>query len=781
MDSKNFFRSILKGKPSFPKVLVLFLALFLTITGFYLVYRSLAVTQEDFSTLTQHLNNISNNGWVQTEVDAANQMLLNENITAAEWKTYFDGYFAAYPFTNNLESYLGYPVFWWGTDKSHANLHQGIYSSMFSNINKIIGAGTLSDVNKRFIDNPKNTETYSNSFHFLRNIYSKSSSLDLKNTVYTGYKNIVSSRPDLFDSTIRFDTNTYPHLSRVRGQVYINLSEAYNFNPSLLGTQGKTDIANLIKLSGKYLDIWNAYSVFIIDNNGFDSTQLSVIYNFLQKVPSSLYRVSYITQIDFLGSSNISLKGNNGINIFGTKVGTYLEDGIDDGINNTTDGFTIALVHELNHTVDSNTIGGNAIFQTKKNKLISDAGTTVLNYIRSQVVRDAGVDFFQKAPQEFFASIANSYFQDSFATFNLTQERLKSGYVEPVKQLLFFADVYAQGGSTTKFYKIDNIGNITVTDVPVVRSGDKGTMIGLIINGIKYDYTSYVSPPSVSVSSPANGATISGTVNVSISASDNSSVTLTELYLDNNLLGSDNASPYTFSLDTTKLANGSHTILVKAYDGDGNVSSHSITVNVSNSLTDTIPPTVSLIKPINGATVSGTVDVSASASDNTAIAKVEFFIDNVLKNTQTTKGADGNYGFGWDSKTVSNGSHSIQTKAYDNAGNEGTSSTITVNISNVTPSSTSDTIAPQVSFINPSNGAKVSGKILINISATDNVGVSKINLYIDDKLTATLTSYPYTYSWNTRPKSVFVGSHTLRAEAFDAAGNKGTASITVVK
>jgi hypothetical protein len=95
---------------------------------------------------------------------------------------------------------------------------------------------------------------------------------------------------------------------------------------------------------------------------------------------------------------------------------------------------------------------------------------------------------------------------------------------------------------------------------------------------------------------------------------------------------------------------------------------------------DTTPPTTSITAPANGATVSGTVSVTASASDNVGVTSVQFYIDGSLAGTDTTSP----YSYSWDTTAVANGSHSIYSKAYDAAGNVGTSSTVTVTVSNST-------------------------------------------------------------------------------------------------
>jgi hypothetical protein len=87
----------------------------------------------------------------------------------------------------------------------------------------------------------------------------------------------------------------------------------------------------------------------------------------------------------------------------------------------------------------------------------------------------------------------------------------------------------------------------------------------------------------VSLTAPVGGSTLSGTINLSASASDNVGVTKVDFYCDSTVVGTATTSPYSVSWNTTSAANGSHTLLAKAYDGAGNsASSASITVTINN-------------------------------------------------------------------------------------------------------------------------------------------------------------------------------------------------------
>ena len=93
---------------------------------------------------------------------------------------------------------------------------------------------------------------------------------------------------------------------------------------------------------------------------------------------------------------------------------------------------------------------------------------------------------------------------------------------------------------------------------------------------------------------------------------------------------------------------------------------------------DTTPPSTSISSPVNGATVSGTVTVSASATDNVGVTKMELYIDGTLAVSATS----GPISYSWITTLAANGSHNLNTKAYDGAGNVGTSSTITITVNN---------------------------------------------------------------------------------------------------
>src|SRR5207302_6290417 len=113
---------------------------------------------------------------------------------------------------------------------------------------------------------------------------------------------------------------------------------------------------------------------------------------------------------------------------------------------------------------------------------------------------------------------------------------------------------------------------------------------------------------------------------------------------------------------------------------------------------DTTPPAVSITSPASGDTVFGTINVTASASDDRGVADVQFFLDGVF-------GADDTmapYATPWDTTTASDGSHTLTAVARDTSGNQTTSNPVTVTVSNASRRPTAvmryEETDPSVSF-----------------------------------------------------------------------------------
>jgi Zn-dependent metalloprotease len=182
---------------------------------------------------------------------------------------------------------------------------------------------------------------------------------------------------------------------------------------------------------------------------------------------------------------------------------------------------------------------------------------------------------------------------------------------------------------------------------------------------------------------------------------------------------------------------------------------------------DLQPPTAAITAPASGATVGGTVAVNVTASDDVGVTRVELLVDGALVGTDFSPP----YQLSWNSKTSANGPHTLTARAFDFAGKTGTSAGVPVTVDN-------DLTAPTVAITAPADGAVVSGIVAVTASASDNVGVSKVDFYVDGTLRGTDTSAPYQLLWDAGPVSA--GSHTLQARASDAENNEGTSPLVTV-
>lgn len=127
--------------------------------------------------------------------------------------------------------------------------------------------------------------------------------------------------------------------------------------------------------------------------------------------------------------------------------------------------------------------------------------------------------------------------------------------------------------------------------------GKNGCVRELYIDQIQVMDTSTPSPapdatiPTVSVTSPADGATVSGTTNVTVSATDNVAVTKVDFLINGNTVSTVTATPYAYTWDTTAVTNASYTLAATAYDAAGNVATSAPVAVTVNNVTPTPTPT----------------------------------------------------------------------------------------------------------------------------------------------------------------------------------------------
>ncbi len=402
------------------------------------------------------------------------------------------------------------------------------------------------------------------------------------------------------------------------------------------------------------------------------------------------------------------------------------------------------------------------------------------------------------------------------------------------------AALYLQGNPTASPAQV---ASALTTNATPGKVGSPGTgspnlllYTGFIGNGGE------TTPPTTTITAPAAGSTVQGTVTVSADASDNVGVTRVDFYAGGTLIGSDTSAPYSASWNTTTGGNGSVTLTSRALDAAGNLgTSAGVAVTVNNpgqasydstlraprcgtvgAVCDSgallngrnnLGPEPNQPNTINGSCADGasgtfhsdesldklrvfsggadfapgvTVTVQATVwawSTASADALDLYYAANANSPTWTLIGtivptAGGQQTLSATYTLPSGGTLQAIRGRFRYQGSAGSCGTgsyddhddLVFAVGGGTP----DTTPPTAAITAPANGATVSGSVTVSADASDNIGVTRVEFYAGATLIGSDTSAPYSASWNTA--AVANGAYTLTAQAFDAAGNTTTSA-----
>ena len=286
-------------------------------------------------------------------------------------------------------------------------------------------------------------------------------------------------------------------------------------------------------------------------------------------------------------------------------------------------------------------------------------------------------------------------------------------------------------------------------------------------------YASFISdstPPAAAISSPAEGATLSGIATITADVTDDFGVAGVQFKLGGANLGSeDTTAPYSVDWNTANALNGTQTLTVVATDSAGNVTTSSpITVTANN------PPKITVTSPTPSQTIADTsVTVTYTKSGDWLPGDgkhAHFRLDGGATKMDFDTDANQSYTF----TNVPGGSHTLEAIVANGSHEEQPGTGMSVNFTTTAP----DTIAPTVSITSPTEGATVQNTITLSADASDDREVLGVQFLLDgNNLGSEDTTAPFTLSWNTIPVSN--GTHTLSARARDSVNQTTSTAVNV--
>jgi len=444
-----------------------------------------SISDDDQNILIEHLGIMNENGYVQSSVSACQPIMGDSGYDWQDWDEFYWDYFHSIPPTSNLFQYIGYPMYYWFGDDIHYNHQKGMMRTLLDILTTVIGNQSGNNLGELFQDDINLRNSFFVCFSQLSGFVNSDNSVldeNSKQEILSELMQWVDNNQEYLLKSMDLNAFDYPYQGLIRRQAIMFLID---IEP--LTDERAEYLAQYLDFTGLYRDILTEHKLYIADNNGMSQSDLEYINNIMTFLPDTLTNLRYLSNNGYFyygtqSDDGVVIAGySGGVNTFST-VGGYVENGYPSDISPLyIDGFSVVVAHELNHRVDPDYIYINEELNARRFQLLDQAGLVDLNYLRSNV----GGEFFQNAPQEFIASIANLWFCSTEHTLNLALQRFENGYIEPLNQFLYFTELYATNSNNTQFYTVDTDANISMQSVPVFRNSDA------FINQFEYDNLNY--------------------------------------------------------------------------------------------------------------------------------------------------------------------------------------------------------------------------------------------------------------------------------------------------
>jgi hypothetical protein len=253
------------------------------------------------------------------------------------------------------------------------------------------------------------------------------------------------------------------------------------------------------------------------------------------------------------------------------------------------------------------------------------------------------------------------------------------------------------------------------------------------------------------------GQVVAGTVPWRVQASG--PVKRVSFLVDGRVRWTDNHKPFVYAggrgLHTTALANGRHTLELRAYSAKGSWTRDHFSIRVRN-----VHYVVSLGGVRPGQPVAGTVPVQAIALGAPTL-RVALLLDGKEIDHDTSRP----FAFRWDTTRVKDGKHVLSLRARGKGGYVATAEA-QLTVAND---------APAISLVVPVNGQVVSGSVPVVLQASGKLRA--VDLLVDGQVVATVTAAPWSLTWNAAATAP--GLHLLSVRADGVDGTSATDSVAV--
>ncbi|MBM4249962.1 MAG: VWA domain-containing protein [Euryarchaeota archaeon] len=266
--------------------------------------------------------------------------------------------------------------------------------------------------------------------------------------------------------------------------------------------------------------------------------------------------------------------------------------------------------------------------------------------------------------------------------------------------------------------------------------------------------------PALKLNAPKNNDYVSGVVTVDTAGTTDTFLLLVEYNVDGLAW-----VPASTAWDTTALADGRHTLAVRAVDRAGHVTSTTLSVTVDNT-----NPTCRIVAPAAGGILSGRYTIAVKASDSVGIARVDITGD--LAAEAEYKSQSGYYEVSLDTRDLPDGNYTIGARSRDDSGREATAAEVSFRVDNT---------APTLGLLSPAAYSFVAGTVLVQLLSDDGPFTAELSVEfrVDERGWVALgrNGALWAAPWDTG--AFGDGAHSLQVRSTDVIGNVAAQTVAL--